>query len=83
MNENFWIALISANHKDLVPALDLLNTSLKPKTTDSMIVAACRTEHAIQVLQVLLRDIDFRLSEQTISAVFRENVEEETFKFLL
>jgi hypothetical protein len=84
LDASFWVSLISTNHKDLVPVLDLLTSSLKPKTTNSMMAAASRTEHAIQVLRILSTDSTFAITRQTISAILREGRRQySAFKFLL
>ena len=72
MSERFWIALVTTNHKDLFHVLHLLGKTFHLVPTDSLVIAAWRTDSAVPLLNLLVRDRGIVVSEKTISGIIRE-----------
>jgi hypothetical protein len=72
MDTNFCVSLIASNHPGVARVLKFLVTKVDIRTTDSMIVAAWRTDDPVNLMGVLLRDKYFTMSTRTISAILRE-----------
>lgn len=87
MDNNFCVSLIASNHPEVARVFKFLMTKVDIRTTDSMIVAAWRTDDAVKLMGVLFRDRYFTMSTRTISAILRErptlHKTTSTFRYLL